>query len=112
MSNSGSILAIDDQAVLLMNLAGTLEAEGYTVETAFDESSALAKAASTHPDVFLVDLRLGKSDGVNLISQLREICPDSIYVVMSAYADTESILPGTRHEQRRTSGPRTRNSSG
>ncbi len=92
MSNPGSILAIDDQAVLLMNMAVTLEAEGYAVDTAIDESSALATAASTHPDVFLVDLRLGKSDGVNLISQLREICPDSIYVVMSAYADTDSTI--------------------
>ena len=64
MSNPGSILAIDDQAVLLMNMAVTLEAEGYAVDTAIDESSALATAASTHPDVFLVDLRLGKSDGV------------------------------------------------
>ena len=92
MGDAGSILAVDDQVLALVDLQQSLNSAGYEVDIALDASAAMEVARERHPDLILVDLRLGEEDGVALIQDLHEICPSSVYVVMSAYADTESAI--------------------
>ena len=87
-----TVLVIDDQAVLLMHVSTVLESEGYVVLTAVDEAEALRHTATLTPDVVLVDIRLDREDGAELISRLRGSSPDSVYVAMSAYTDADSII--------------------
>ena len=77
------MLVVDDEPALARALAINLRAHGWEVVTAADGRSALEAAASTHPDVVLLDLGLPDLDGTEVIAGLRGWSPVPI-VVLSA----------------------------
>ncbi|MEI5673283.1 MULTISPECIES: response regulator transcription factor [unclassified Nocardioides] len=68
---SPRVLVVDDEPALARALAINLRAHGWEVTTAADGRSALDAAASTHPDVVLLDLGLPDLDGTEVIAGLR-----------------------------------------
>ena len=65
------VLVVDDEPALARALAINLRAHGWEVVTAADGRSALDAAATTHPDVVLLDLGLPDMDGAEVIAGLR-----------------------------------------
>lgn len=65
------VLVVDDEPALARALAINLRAAGWEVVTAADGRSALDAAASTHPDVVVLDLGLPDLDGTEVIAGLR-----------------------------------------
>lgn len=65
------VLVVDDEPALARALAVNLRAHGWEVVTAADGRSALDAAATTHPDVVLLDLGLPDMDGTEVIAGLR-----------------------------------------
>ena len=66
------ILVVDDEPAVLGTLQLSLEAHGFTVDTAVDGSHALMLAASNQPDLVLLDLGLPDMDGIDVLRRLRE----------------------------------------
>ncbi|WP_341924486.1 response regulator transcription factor [Nocardioides psychrotolerans] len=77
------VLVVDDEPALARALAINLRAHGWEVVTAADGRSALDAAATTHPDVVVLDLGLPDMDGTEVIAGLRGWSPVPI-VVLSA----------------------------
>lgn len=71
MSSPGRVLVVDDEPALARALAINLRAHGWEVTTAADGKGALDAAATTHPDVIVLDLGLPDMDGTEVISGLR-----------------------------------------
>ena len=65
------ILVVDDEPGLVHALAINLRAHGWEVTTALDGASALDLAASSHPDVVLLDLGLPDITGLDVIAGIR-----------------------------------------
>ncbi len=65
------ILLADDDPQILRALRITLGAHGYVVVTASDGAEAIARAASEHPDVVMLDLGMPRLDGSQVIRALR-----------------------------------------
>lgn len=65
------VLVVDDEPALARALAINLRSAGWEVVTAADGRAALEAAATTHPDVVLLDLGLPDLDGVEVIAGLR-----------------------------------------
>jgi len=65
------VLVVDDEPALARALAVNLRAHGWEVVTAADGRGALDAAATTHPDVVLLDLGLPDLDGTEVITGLR-----------------------------------------
>ena len=65
------VLVVDDGPALARALAINLRAHGWEVVTAADGESALDAAATTHPDVIVLDLGLPDMDGTEVIAALR-----------------------------------------
>ncbi|HWS58236.1 MAG TPA: response regulator [Actinotalea sp.] len=65
------ILVVDDDPALLRALAINLRARHMDVECARDGATALRKAASTLPDLVVLDLGLPDLDGVDVVAGLR-----------------------------------------
>jgi two-component system KDP operon response regulator KdpE len=67
----GKVLVVDDELALARALAINLRAAGWDVVTAADGKAALDAAATTHPDVIVLDLGLPDLDGTEVIQGLR-----------------------------------------
>ena len=62
-------------------------ANGYEIDMALDADSALEAAMAAPPRVAIIDVKLGGSDGIDLIPRLQRIDPNTICIIMTAYRD-------------------------
>ncbi|OZV78240.1 DNA-binding response regulator [Micromonospora echinospora] len=87
------VLVVDDQQLVREGLTALLElTDGVTVVgAAGDGARALDLVADRKPDVVLMDLRMPVLDGVTATGMIRERFPDVAVVVLTTYADDESI---------------------
>ena len=88
----GRILIVDDDADFALSLLNVLESRGYQVEIAHDAPSGRKKAEQLNAQVALVDIRLRRNSGINLIAQLKKITPDILCVMMTAYAAVDNAI--------------------
>lgn len=65
------ILAIDDDASILADLAATLSGAGYTCHCCPDASAARVMAMSMTPDLIISDINIGGHSGLELCEQLK-----------------------------------------
>ncbi len=88
------VLIADDQRVVRDGLATIIEAipEVEVVGLAADGAEAVALATEHRPDVVLMDLRMPRMDGVEATAALRDAGVGSRVVVLTTYADDESII--------------------
>jgi DNA-binding NarL/FixJ family response regulator len=88
------VLIADDQRVVRDGLATIIGAipDMEVVGLAADGAEAVALATEHRPDVVLMDLRMPRMDGVEATSALRDSGVGSRVVVLTTYADDESII--------------------
>jgi two-component system response regulator ChvI len=65
------IALVDDDRNILTSVSMTLEAEGFDVETYNDGQSALEAFARDLPDLAVLDVKMPRMDGMDLLQQLR-----------------------------------------
>jgi DNA-binding NtrC family response regulator len=86
---------VDDEQDTCANLSDILTDLGYHADTANDGFAALELAKTRPYDVALLDLRMPGMDGLELYRRLREISAETVAIVVTAYASsdtTESVL--------------------
>ncbi|MFG1211551.1 response regulator [Xanthobacter flavus] len=89
------VLIVDDDQDFAGSLAALLEMEGYVIAVAHDGAGAKALVeamAAEAPGVALVDIRLGREDGVALATELGRIRPDLLVVMVTAYASVPTAI--------------------
>jgi DNA-binding NarL/FixJ family response regulator len=88
------VLIADDQRVVRDGLATIIGAipDVEVVGLAADGVEAVALATEHRPDVVLMDLRMPRMDGVDATAALRETGVGARVVVLTTYADDESII--------------------
>ena len=80
------LLVVDDHDVLRQALAELLVQAGFdVVGEAGDGADAVAVAKRLHPDVVLLDLRMPVLSGLDAAPLIREACPDTQVVLLSAF---------------------------
>ena len=67
-----TIALIDDDRNILTSLSIALEKEGYKIQTYLDGESALIGLARTPPDLAVIDIKMPKMDGEELLKKLRK----------------------------------------
>lgn len=82
------VLVVDDSDQLAELVGAWLEDEGYLVDTATSGSRAIATAASSPPDVVLLDLILPPPDGFALCELLRRGPRPPAIIVMTGMNDS------------------------
>jgi PAS domain S-box-containing protein len=86
------LLIVDDEKDFALSLSDILESYGYIVEKAHSGKSAMEKIKGFKADVALLDIRLGKDNGINLIYQLKEEAPKLLPIIMTAYATADTAI--------------------
>ena len=59
----------------------------FEIHTAHDGADAMQQVRDWHPDAVLTDIQMPMADGLEIASAVRELCPDSITVIISAHDD-------------------------
>ena len=92
------VLLVDDQVLMRRGLRKLLEVEDgiEVVGEAEDGVEALQIIPEARPDVALVDARMPKMDGVELIGRLSEEHPRVATIVLTTFDDDEYVFGGLR----------------
>lgn len=95
------LLIVDDDEVLCQVLSRALEKREYTVFIAQNQAQALQLAQQQAPEFAIVDLRIGRDSGLNVIKDLRHLDQDIRIVVLTGFASistaVEAIKLGAHH---------------
>ena len=90
------VLVIDDEKNIRTTLALCLEQASCDVSAVSSAESALQALAQQPYDLAFLDLRLGESNGLDLIPRLLGESPNLMIVVMTAYATIDSAVEAIR----------------
>jgi two-component system response regulator ChvI len=63
---------VDDDQNILASVSLALEAEGYQVDTYFDSEQALIGLIQRPPDLAILDIKMPRMDGTELLGKLRQ----------------------------------------
>ncbi|MGQ9558969.1 MAG: sigma-54-dependent transcriptional regulator [Candidatus Oleimicrobiaceae bacterium] len=81
------VLVVEDNTDMCKTLAEVLRREGYSVRTAYSGEEAI-QVVEKHPvDLVLLDLRLPKMDGLDVLRHIKEIDPEIVVIMITAVSD-------------------------
>jgi two-component system alkaline phosphatase synthesis response regulator PhoP len=81
---SPRILLVEDEPGLVLTLSDLLRAEGYTVESAVDGPTGLARAANESFDLIVLDVMLPGKNGLEVCRELRQRGKDVAVLMLTA----------------------------
>lgn len=90
------VLVIDDELLLRRALADYLRECGYHASTAADGAEGLSMARAQHFDAVLVDLRMPRVDGLEVVATLKAERPELPVVVVSGTGVLQDVIEAVR----------------
>ena len=94
-----TILFVDDDPTLLSGLQRMLRPmrEEWNMTFVSDSAEAVERMNNTCYDVVVTDMRMPTYDGARLLSEVRNVCPHSVRIVLSGQAELEIVLRAVEH---------------
>lgn len=87
-----SILIVDDEPHLPHQLARYLGKRGYEVITAADGEAGLAELQKNTVDLLLLDVRLPRKNGLEILEEIRKTDQELPVVMLTAYGDVQTAV--------------------
>jgi two-component system response regulator ResD len=104
---SSRLLVVDDEDTTRCSLADILRLEGYQVETANGGESAIQMLSKQDYDLILLDLKMPRVDGLEVLRHLAKMEPGSssqppfqlppTVIMLTAHGSLESAIEALRH---------------
>ena len=91
---SGTVLIVDDDAVLRRSLARALRLAGFTTDVAEGGRDALARIAAGRPDVVVLDVSMPDLSGTEVCRRLRADGNEVPVVMLSALDEADDRISG------------------
>jgi two-component system response regulator HydG len=79
------VLIVDDDRDLCESLRDVLTDEGFRCGIACSAGDFERQLTGRTPQVVVIDLRLADSDGIELLAQVRNLCPESRTILITAH---------------------------
>ncbi|MGD8437595.1 MAG: sigma-54 dependent transcriptional regulator, partial [Syntrophobacterales bacterium] len=87
-----SILVVDDENSMREFLEIMLQKEGYQVATAAGGGEAINILKKNGFDLVITDIRMKEIDGLEVLKKCKEIHPNTVVIMISAYASTSTAV--------------------
>ena len=89
-----NIALVDDDKNILTSVSMLLEQEGYHVRTFSDPAAALTALAPAPPDLAILDIKMPRMDGLELLRRLKQGSPDLPVIFLTSKDEEIDELMG------------------
>ena len=87
------VLVVDDEEMVTTSLRSFLELEtDYEIVTFTNPNEALTYATDHPIDLVVSDYLMPETDGIRLLTQIKEIRPNATRILLTGYADKENAI--------------------
>jgi DNA-binding NtrC family response regulator len=86
------IMIADDEVPILRIMASLLISKGHTVKTALDGEEAINILQNEPFDLLISDIRMSPMDGIALLRFVKEHCPSTQTLMLTAYASVDTAI--------------------
>ena len=87
-----TIALVDDDRNILTSVQMTLEAEGFAVRTYTDGESALASLSAKPADLAVLDIKMPRMDGMELLQRLRTRSQMPVIFLTSKNEEVDQLM--------------------
>ena len=87
-----TIALVDDDRNILTSLSIALEKEGFNIQTYLDGESALIGLSRNPPDLAVIDIKMPRMDGEELLKKLRKKTSMPIIFLTSKDEEVDELL--------------------
>lgn len=91
------ILVIDDEESIRLSLKEGLQDLGYEVYTAVDGHQGLTEVREMEPNLVLLDIRLPRGNGMEILQQIKGIDRDIAVIMITAYGETKEAVKAIKN---------------
>jgi len=91
------ILIVDDEQIVRDSLTHWFEEDGYQVSAASDAFDVLKDLQPNKYDIMLVDIKMPKMSGLELLEKVKQIDPECIVIIITAYASVSSAVQALKN---------------
>jgi two-component system response regulator RegA len=91
-----SLLLADDDRPFLTRLTRAMESRGFQVTAVDSVVEGLATIRRTAPAFAVVDMRLGDGNGLDIISELKALRPDSRGIILTGYGNIATAVTAVK----------------
>jgi DNA-binding response OmpR family regulator len=90
------VVVVEDEPAIRRGVADALRASGYEVVEAADGSQGQQEAVRLGVDLILLDLRLPKKDGLEILVEVRRVRPTLPVIILTARGSEEDRVRGLK----------------
>jgi len=90
------LLIAEDEPILRITIGDALRREGWDVDVAEDGAKAWAMFNQLHHEVVLADLLMPHMNGMELLSRIRAMQPDTVVVIITAHGTVDGAVEAMR----------------
>jgi two-component system response regulator PilR (NtrC family) len=98
MTKTAKILVVDDERSIRDLLSIYLNREGFEVHCAEDGQVALECCQAQAFDIVIADIKMPRLDGIGLLHRVRKFAPQTIFIMITAFASLESARDSMRRD--------------
>jgi two-component system nitrogen regulation response regulator GlnG len=86
------VLIIDDEKDVHYSFRRLLEKEPLDILSAESGDEGIRMARKSHPDLIVMDIRMGQQSGLDTLKELRQMNPKQVVVMMTAYGTSQTAI--------------------
>ena len=92
MEQPAHILIVDDELGMREGCRRTLSPLGHAVDVAADGEEGLAKVLAGRYELVLLDVRMPKMDGIQLLARIQAHDPNTVCIIITGYASIDLAI--------------------
>ncbi|MDX2030619.1 MAG: sigma-54 dependent transcriptional regulator [Blastocatellia bacterium] len=96
MISQSTILIVEDEDLMRGILANMMAEGGFRVLEAASGEQGLELFAAESPALTISDIAMGKMDGIELLDRIKQLDPDALVIMITAFSSVETAIAALR----------------